>query len=107
MNEFCPLFEEDYIDVFYFVPRCLKERGNDMKYRDLPMASIIICFHNEAKSTLLRTIYSVFDRTPDELLHEIIVLDDFSNEGVFSIFYLSVVLLYIYLSCLGFFLGNF
>ncbi|CAL1290954.1 unnamed protein product, partial [Larinioides sclopetarius] len=42
----------------------------------LPKASIIICFYNEAWSTLLRTIYSVLDRTPDQLLHEIILVDD-------------------------------
>ena len=49
--------------------------------RDLPKASIIICYHNEARSTLMRTVYSVVDRTPDELLHEIILLDDFSDPG--------------------------
>ena len=49
--------------------------------RDLPKASIVICYHNEARSTLMRTVYSVVDRTPDELLHEIILQDDFSDPG--------------------------
>ncbi|XP_041367706.1 inactive polypeptide N-acetylgalactosaminyltransferase-like protein 5 [Gigantopelta aegis] len=45
---------------------------------DLPAASVIICFHNEALSTLLRTVHSVLDRTPDHLLQQILLIDDFS-----------------------------
>lgn len=39
----------------------------------LPKASIIICFHNEVWSTLIRTIWSIINRTPKELLEEIIL----------------------------------
>ncbi|XP_071502230.1 polypeptide N-acetylgalactosaminyltransferase 11-like [Diadema antillarum] len=46
---------------------------------DLPSTSIIICFFNEAWTTLLRTVYSVLDRTPRRLLHEIILVDDSSE----------------------------
>ncbi|KAI0239338.1 Polypeptide N-acetylgalactosaminyltransferase 11 [Lamellibrachia satsuma] len=46
---------------------------------NLPKASVVICFYNEAWSTLLRTIWTVVDRTPSHLLHEIILVDDNSD----------------------------
>lgn len=49
--------------------------------KDLPKASIVICFFNEAWSTLLRTVHSVFDHTPFHLVHEIILVDDNSDNG--------------------------
>ncbi|KAF6085862.1 polypeptide N-acetylgalactosaminyltransferase 11 [Phyllostomus discolor] len=46
---------------------------------DLPVASVVICFYNEALSALLRTVHSVLDRTPARLLHEVILVDDDSD----------------------------
>ncbi|XP_050351164.1 putative polypeptide N-acetylgalactosaminyltransferase 9 [Nymphalis io] len=45
----------------------------------LPEVTVVICFHNEAWSTLLRTIHSVINRSPPHLLTKIILVDDYST----------------------------
>ena len=47
----------------------------------LPKASIVVPFHNEHWTTLLRTAVSVIKHSPPELLEEVILVDDFSTKG--------------------------
>ncbi|XP_033719419.1 polypeptide N-acetylgalactosaminyltransferase 11 isoform X1 [Tursiops truncatus] len=62
------------------VPDTRNAACKDRSYpTDLPVASVVICFYNEAFSALLRTVHSVLDRTPARLLHEIILVDDDSD----------------------------
>ncbi|CAJ0941573.1 unnamed protein product, partial [Mesorhabditis belari] len=46
---------------------------------DLPKASIIVCFYNESPSVLIRMVNSLLDRTPIELIQEILLIDDGSE----------------------------
>mmetsp|Transcript_4701 Transcript_4701/g.10134 ORF Transcript_4701/g.10134 Transcript_4701/m.10134 type:complete len:712 (+) Transcript_4701:33-2168(+) len=48
------------------------------KTMDLPTASVVIVFHNEAFSILVRSIHTVLNHAPPHLLKEVIVVDDAS-----------------------------
>lgn len=62
------------------VPDYNHQKCHERKYSpDLPPASVIITFHNENLSVLLRSIHSILNKTPPSLLKEIILVDDFSN----------------------------
>lgn len=57
-------------------PKC---RNIAYSINALPSASIVIIFHNEVFSVLLRTIHSILRTSPQNLLKDIIVVDDFSS----------------------------
>ena len=57
--------------------KCMSEKYPPLNH--MPSTSVIVVFFNEAKSTLLRTAWSIVDRTPPSLLTEIILVDDGST----------------------------
>lgn len=57
-------------------PDCLQKKYQKF----LPTASFIIPFHNEHLSTLLRSVYSILNRAPKELVTEVILTDDHSTK---------------------------
>ncbi|XP_062418794.1 polypeptide N-acetylgalactosaminyltransferase 6-like [Pungitius pungitius] len=60
-------------------PDCSKQRFQ--RCPGLPTTSVIVVFHNEAWSALLRTVYSVLHTAPAALLTEILLVDDASTDG--------------------------
>ena len=46
---------------------------------DLPKASVILVFHNEGWSSLLRTVNSILNRSPPQFLEEVVLVDDKSE----------------------------
>ena len=74
-------YVSDMISIQRSLPdiRDKKCKEKDRYVRNLPQTSVIIIFHNEAWSVLLRTVQSVLNRSPEHLLKEIILVDDFSD----------------------------
>jgi polypeptide N-acetylgalactosaminyltransferase len=55
-------------------------RCKKIKYPDeLPTASVVFIFKNERWSPVLRSVYSVINRSPRHLLKEVILVDDQSD----------------------------
>lgn len=59
----------------YRDPWC-KVKGRIMEH--LPETTVVIVFFNEPWSVLVRTVYSVLDRSPPELVKEVLLVDDCS-----------------------------
>ena len=87
-----------YVSDLISVNRSLPDRRTEYcrnfpkdKNRKLPATSVIIIFHNEAWSTLLRSVHSVLNRSPEHLITEVILVDDFSDMGECSAWRLKLM----------------
>eukprot|EP00045_Choanoeca_perplexa_P011100 m.116071 g.116071 ORF g.116071 m.116071 type:complete len:607 (-) comp15513_c0_seq1:1409-3229(-) len=74
------LKRSDSIPMDRSIPDPRDKRCKEIKYpEELPATSVIFVFFNEPLSPLYRSIHSVLDRSPPELIHEIILVDDGSD----------------------------
>lgn len=60
----------------YRHPKCMEKRY----LKNLPKVSIIIIFVDEAFSVFKRTLHSLYNRTPHELIEEVILVNDHSTK---------------------------
>lgn len=68
------------IGIYREIPDTRHKLCQSISYStNLFTTSIVICFYNEHYQTLLRTFHSIIKRTPDHLLKEIILVDDYSD----------------------------
>lgn len=71
----------DKISINRSVPDLRHPDCKNKKYlNELPTVSVVIPFYNDHLSTLLRTVYSIINRSPPELLKEIILVNDHSTK---------------------------
>nr|CAB3248260.1 polypeptide N-acetylgalactosaminyltransferase 1 [Phallusia mammillata] len=79
INQF-NLMASEMIALNRSLPDVRMEGCKAKKYPEvLPKTSVVIVFHNEAWSTLLRTVHSIINRSPRHLLEEVILVDDASE----------------------------
>ena len=68
------------LPFLHFLPPC---RCKYWHYPEkLPNASVVIAFANEGFTTLLRTVHSVINNSPPDLLAEVVLVDDMSDKGI-------------------------
>ncbi|XP_020928476.1 polypeptide N-acetylgalactosaminyltransferase 9 isoform X2 [Sus scrofa] len=70
----------DRISLDRTIPDYRPKKCRQMTYSDdLPQISVVFIFVNEALSVILRSVHSVVNHTPSQLLKEVILVDDNSD----------------------------
>lgn len=77
------LMASDRVSLNRSLPDVRRAKCQQRTYdtKQMPTTSVIIVFHNEAWSVLLRTVWSVTNRSPKHLLKEILLVDDASDRS--------------------------
>nr|XP_019946510.1 PREDICTED: polypeptide N-acetylgalactosaminyltransferase 12 [Paralichthys olivaceus] len=77
------IYISDKVSLHRRLPEIWNPLCRELKYdyRNMPSTSVVIAFYNEAWSTLLRTVHSVLETSPDILLKEVVLVDDYSDKA--------------------------
>ncbi|XP_046339106.2 N-acetylgalactosaminyltransferase 7-like [Haliotis rufescens] len=76
----CDMAVSDQVSLDRTIPDTRQKECKFWHYpSNLPSASVIVIFHNEGNTTLLRTIHSIINRSPPSLLKELVLVDDAST----------------------------
>lgn len=75
-------FVSNLISLNRKVPDPRNEICRQKVYKNLPKCSIVIPFYNEEWTLLMRTIHSILNRSPHDLIEEILLADDASDRGL-------------------------
>lgn len=76
-------FVSNLIPLYRDLPDVRPEYCKKLQYSDnLPVTSVVMVFHNEPFSMIMRSVFAVFKRTPPDLLGEIVLVDDRSDRGL-------------------------
>ncbi|BFZ07652.1 hypothetical protein BsWGS_10691 [Bradybaena similaris] len=80
------IHQSDRIPLNRDVPDSRPQGCDSIEYPDkLPTTSVVVPFHNEWISVVIRTVYSLINRTPKHLLKEIILVDDASDIDILKV----------------------
>lgn len=76
-------FVSTLIPLYRELPDIRPEHCRQHQYSpNLPVTSVIMIFHNEPFTMIMRSVFAVFKRTPEHLLGEIVLVDDCSDRGL-------------------------
>ncbi|WKY11623.1 hypothetical protein Q1695_003306 [Nippostrongylus brasiliensis] len=74
-------YVSDMISLNRTIPDIRMEECKHWNYpEELPTVSVVIVFHNEGWTPLLRTVHSVLLRSPPNVVKEIVMVDDYSDK---------------------------
>lgn len=74
------VFVSQLVPLYRELPDIRPDYCRSVKYSDnLPVTSVIMVFHNEPFTMIMRSVFAVFKRTPEHLLGEVVLVDDCST----------------------------
>lgn len=77
-------FLSSMVSLNRHIPDVRSDVCKNKNYTNLPKCSIVIPFHNDDWMLLMRTVHSILNRSPLELIEEILLVDDASDKGLLN-----------------------